>query len=285
VKDSVRVAVVQMSPEWLKPEQNRERMAQHVHELGGSVDLVVFPELCTTGYVTGRDREFGGDLVACSELADGPTARLLGAAARGTGCHVVFGLSELHPVIPATLYNSALVLGADGALVGVHRKLHIPVDEKHFYMEGESFAVFSTAVGALGISICYDNWFPELWRAYALRGAEIVVSPINAHLTGDSGRLFMSELPRVRAFENRCFVIACNRVGTETRGDTHRVYSGMSGAYDPFGKVLAAAEGDEETVLLASLERRTLEQARTWLPVFRDRRPDLFERSSNGETG
>jgi len=251
-------------------------MADKVREVGPDVDLVVFPELSTTGYVTGRDREFGGELVAASERLDGPSTQLLQQAARETGCQVVFGLSELHPVLPATLYNSAVMLSADGSIAGVHRKLHIPVDEKHFYLEGESAEVFDTSLGCFGLSICYDNWFPELWRRYALAGAEVIVSPINAHLTGDAGRLFMHELPRVRAFENRCFVVACNRIGTEIRGETRRTYSGLSGIYDPFGDALALAEGDEETVLIAALELKTLNEARTWLPVFRDRRPDLF---------
>jgi predicted amidohydrolase len=124
MKDHVDAALVQMSTEWLEPEQNRGKMLSYVESVctEAPTDLIVFPELATTGYVVGRDADFNARFIEASEKIPGPTTEVLCEAARTHRVHIIFGMSEIHPKIPATLYNSAILINAHGRVEGVHHK-------------------------------------------------------------------------------------------------------------------------------------------------------------------
>lgn len=160
MKEKVEVAAVQMACEWLNPEKNLERMLSYMEKVTSQrkVDLIVFPELANTGYVIGVEegKDFGRELIKKSEKIPGPTTQALGEAAKKYGVYVVAGISELHPVIPASVYNAAALISPTGNVIGVQHKLHIPVEEKHYFYGGNSLEVFQTELGNIGLMICYD---------------------------------------------------------------------------------------------------------------------------------
>jgi predicted amidohydrolase len=276
MRDAVNVSLVQLETVWLDREANAERMAEFALSEGRehSADLVVFPELATTGYIEPHtDAEFARRLYEASETIPGPTTAKLAEAARTGGVHVVAGVSELHPTIPHVLFNSAVLIDNEGKLVGVHRKVHACLEEKNYYAQGDAIEVFDTALGSIALNICYDVRFPELARIQALSGAEIVVS-IWASFVQD-GKVPESSIRErcaTRAMENAVFFVGCNRSGVE--GSRH--FYGHSAIAGPNGATIAASASDTEEVVRAELSADSLASQRAYLTVFRDRRPELY---------
>jgi len=276
MKDVVRVALVQFASAHLDREANARRMAEFVLTEGRDhgADLVVFPELASTGYVDAHpDPEFARRLHEQSELIPGPTTEALAEAARAGGTHVVAGISELHPHIPHVLLNAAVLIDRAGELVGVQRKVHACLAEKNYYGEGQSIEVFDTALGKIGINVCYDARFPEMARVQALAGAEMIVSIWASFVQGGKVPVTsIQERTATRAMENALFFLGCNRSGTEGP----RQFYGRSGVAAPTGELIAISESDAEEVVRAELTADALAAQRAYLTVFRDRRPELY---------
>lgn len=274
MKGTVNVALVQMHVAWLDPDRNIKRMLEFVDRItaDGPVDLIVFPELANTGYVKPREREFGKLFLKAAEHIPGPTTEALAGAARERGIYIVVGIAQLHPEIPATLFNSAVLLGPAGNVLGIHHKNHIPGEEKHYFYPGNTTDCFSTDFGRLGIVICYDMHFPELCRTLALKGAEILCAVFAGDRKRAYGERRFEYLAGARAIENRNYVLACNRVGIEDDRD----FCGHSIIMAPTAEVVAQAASDQETVLRAALQRDVLLEERAYTPTFRDRRPELY---------
>jgi len=186
------------------------------------------------------------------------------------------GLAERHPVVPATLYNSAVLIGPQGEIAGVHHKCHIPAEEKHYFYPGSTTDVYRTEIGTLGLMVCYDSEFPELPRVLALKGAEILVAVYNwGWKRGAYGPGRLSRVAAVRALENQVFFLACGKVGEEGE---HSFY-GNSTVAGPSGEILfeSKPEHDEkESVIRLTLERRDLVRTRAFNTTFRNRRPELY---------
>jgi len=272
MKSTVKVAAIQMEVKWLDPEANAramtDRLARAVTE--DRPDLVVFPELANSGYVTSRDPQFMRRYLDVAEPVPGPTTSLLAAAARQHAVHVVVGLLERHPTIPGTMYNSAILIRPDGSLGGVYHKVHIPGEEKHYFYSGSALPVWPTELGTLGLLVCADNSFPEAARLLALQGAEILVVPYALRRMANAD-LYVG-MAAARAYENQMFVVSCNRVGQD--GDA--IFQGRSVIAAPSGEILARAAGEEETIVRATLEADALIRGRLHQSRFRDRRPDLY---------
>ena len=232
-------------------------------------NLVVLPELANIGYIKQRTRDFGAQYVAAAEPADGPTSVALTDVCREFGCWIVAGIAETHPSIPATLFNSAIVVSPDG-LAGVYRKAHLAGEEKHYFAPGNSTPIFSTPIGVIGICICYDTFFPELARSYALKGAHWLVCPFNTGGCYDHVDT-IEHLAAARAIENKLFVAMCNRVGSEDDVE----FSGRSAVADPFGTLLVKL-GEDEDLAVVEIDGSLLRKERAFHPVFADRRPDLY---------
>jgi omega-amidase len=277
MQERVKVSLVQFAPAHLDREENARRMATLVLAEGRDhgADLVVFPELATTGYIEPHhDAAFARALHEQSEPVPGPTTAALGEAARAAGASVVVGISEAHPTIPHVLLNSAVLIGSDGEVAGVQRKVHAALSEKNYYGEASSIEVFDTAIGTIGMHVCYDTRFPEVARVQALAGAEILVS-IWAAAEGKGGAIPVAgirERVATRAMENALFFAACNRTGRE--GD--RRFFGRSALAGPGGELLAWSEGDDEEVVRAELNAEGLREQRAYITVFQDRRPELY---------
>ncbi len=208
---------------------------------------------------------------------------------------------ELGTVLPVSffekdgnrLFNSAAILDADGSLLGVYRKTHIPDDhyyqEKFYFTPGDTgFRVWETAYGRVGVGICWDQWFPETARAFALNGAEMLLYPT---AIGSEPILTCDSMPHWRrvmqghAAANLMPLAAANRIGLETvescrenGGQSSSLsFYGSSFITDGAGDLAASAGREEETVLTASFDLDTLEEERLNWGIFRDRRPECYQ--------
>jgi beta-ureidopropionase len=179
---------------------------------------------------------------------------------------------------PGVLYNTAAVIDADGSYLGKYRKHHIPnlpgFWEKFYFRPGNSgYPVFDTAVGKIGVYICYDRHFPEGWRALGLNGAQIVFNP-SATSAGLSDHLWKLEQPAA-AVANEYFVGAINRVGTEELGDDD--FYGTSYFADPRGQLVGdAGARDHGELIIRDLDLSLIDQVRNTWAFYRDRRPDAY---------
>jgi predicted amidohydrolase len=168
------------------------------------------------------------------------------------------------------LYNAAVLINPKGELVGVHHKMHIPGEEKHYFMPGNTCDVYKTDIGNIGMSICYDGQFPEFTRSLALKGAEILCMIWNMPSFSNPPEL-LEHITATRAAENRMFAVSCNCLGVQGKID----FFGHSVISDPVGNFLATA-GTKETIISATLKEEVLLEERIQQPVFRDRRPDMY---------
>ena len=254
MKAKVHVALAQIAVEPLDAKKNLDHMLRVSAEAAAEeTDLLVFPELASLGYVRERDREFGGRYLESSEPVPGPFTDALGEAARRHGFYVVAGISERHPTIPATVFNSAVLIAPTGRVVGVQRKLHLAGEERHYFVPGREIRIFDTDLGKLLLAICYDNYFPEVARTGALRGAEILCGIFNIP-DREEWRERLVHLATVRAYENMQHVAFVNRVGT----DASVPYGGESAVAAPPGRLLARGPRLEEALVRATLEARLL---------------------------
>jgi predicted amidohydrolase len=253
---------------------NTETISSIYELYADEVDLVVFPELALTGYIPlkGYDQGKKRILSTAAEQASNQALPQLREASSGRRAVVVVGLME-----PAAMrhefYNSVAVLD-DGNLSAVYRKIHLPVEENHYFLPGDEVVVAETRAGMIAPMICYDLLFPEVTRIAAMRGAEILVMVSNwldiAHL-----RRLGEVLPVARALESHAHVLFVNGVGDlEARGHRFTLY-GRSRAVTATGDVVAEAD-DAEGVLVATLPGADLNSASDVFPVMRDRRPPVY---------
>ncbi|MGX1738690.1 nitrilase-related carbon-nitrogen hydrolase [Corynebacterium flavescens] len=215
-----------------------------------------------------------------AESIPGPTTERFQKLAKELGIVIVLPIYEEENT--GVLYNTAVVIDADGTLVGKYRKHHIPhVDrfwEKFYFRPGNTgWPVFETKVGKIGVTICYDRHFPEGWRNLGLAGAEIVFNP-NASKPGLSNRLWEIEQPAAAA-ANGYFVAVPNRVGIEDDefGDEAVEFYGSSYIVDPKGNYVAGpASTKDEELIVATVDMDEIRRTRYDWQFYRDRRPDAY---------
>ena len=218
-----------------------------------------------------------------AEPIPGPTTERLQAVARE---HKIVIVGSLFEKRDAGLYhNTAVVIDADGKYLGMYRKMHIPDDplyyEKFYFTPGDTgFKAFETAVGKIGVCVCWDQWFPEAARLTALHGAKMLFYPtaIGWHPSekekwGEAQYNAWQTMMRSHAIANGVYVVAPNRVGLE--GGIQ--FWGGSFISDPYGNVVAKAPHDSEAILHYEGSFETVNEARTHWPFLRDRRIDAYE--------
>ncbi|QVI19157.1 acyltransferase [Nocardia tengchongensis] len=211
-----------------------------------------------------------------AESVPGPTVDRFAALARELGLVMVLPVYEQEQ--PGLLYNTAAVVDADGRYLGKYRKHHIPhvhgFWEKFYFRPGNlGWPVFDTAVGRIGVYICYDRHFPEGWRALGLAGAEIVFNP-SATSRGLSSYLWKLEQP-ASAVANEYFIGAINRVGIEEYGDDD--FYGTSYFVDPEGQFVGeVASGTSPELVVRDLDMDLIKVVRDRWAFYRDRRPDAY---------
>jgi N-carbamoylputrescine amidase len=270
----VRIACIQMQPAMGKVEDNVAHsvgLIKRATDLGAK--LIVLPELSNTGYMF-QSRE---EAFALSEpIPGGPTVKAWSEIAAKHGLHLVAGICERDG---NKLFNSAVLIGPSG-YIGTFRKVHLWNEENLYFEPGDlGFPVFHTAIGRIGMAICYDGWFPETYRLAALQGADIVCVPTNwVPIPGQAeGREAMANILAMAAAHSNSIFIACaDRVGTE-RG---QLFEGQSLIVGHTGwPVAGPASRDKEEILIADVVLGEARRARNWNAfnqVLRDRRSDLY---------
>jgi N-carbamoylputrescine amidase len=272
-----------MSPD---PEQNLRKAVAGVGEAAAAgARLVCLPELFRSQYFAQREDAALFDL---AETVPGPSTEALGRAAKQAGVVVIAPVFERRA--PGLYHNSAVVIDADGSVVGLYRKMHIPDDpayyEKFYFTPGDlGFRVFDTRMGRIGTLVCWDQWYPEGARLTALQGAHILLYPtaIGWHPAekashGAAQLDAWRTIQRSHAIANGVYVAAVNRVGHErpTAGADGIEFWGNSFLVDPFGAVVAQAPADREAVVVHEVNLARIEEVSRGWPFLRDRRIDAY---------
>lgn len=224
----VTIATVQFQPKLGEPEDNLVKMSEFVSKIASQqkVDLIVFPELVTSGY------ELGVRFTEVAQRVPGPSINLMAQRAAEFGVYVAFGLVTKEKV-ESVIFNSAVLVGPDGELVGTYNKVHLRGEERMAFREGFRFPVFETEIGNIGLMLGWDLAFPEVARSMAMDGAEILAVMTNWETPYmDEYRTYVKS----RAYENALFVAASNRVGEDVTVN----FGGESMIVGPRGKIHAA---------------------------------------------
>lgn len=268
---AVRVAVAQTNPCLGRNAENLADVVARMREAAAhGAQLVVFPECAISGYGFASLEAAR----AAVESVPGPTTDMLAQVATDLNIYTVVGLLERDG---EAVFNVAVLIGPEG-LLGTYRKIHLPyLGVDRFATPGDrGFQVWTTALGRIGIAICYDLRFPEALRALALQGADIIALPTNWPETSE---LMPDFVTRTRALENRVYLLACNRVGEESGFR----FFGRSQIVGTSGRVIAEAGPDLETVyadiepLRAREKRIVIRKGAFEMDTFADRRPEWYE--------
>ncbi len=277
----VTVAATQMACGWNREENIRagERLVREAKSKGAQI--VLLQELFETPYFCQDQR---ADLFALASPAEENPAVL----------HFQKLAAELALVLPICFferanyahYISIAIIDADGRVLGVYRKSHIPdgpgYREKFYFNPGDTgFRVWNTRHARIGVAICWDQWFPEAARAMALEGAEILFYPTAIGSEPQNAAIDSKEhwqtVMRGHAGANLTPLIASNRIGREAMTDSAITFYGSSFIAGPEGQMLAEAPREEEAVITATLDLDAVRAQRASWGLFRDRRPDLYE--------
>jgi len=224
---------------------------------------------------------------ALAEAIPGPTTEAFRKLAKKRGVVVVASVFEKRA--SGLYHNSAAVIDADGSLLGVYRKMHIPDDplyyEKFYFTPGDTgFRAWKTRFGRIGVLICWDQWYPEAARLTALQGAEVILYPtaIGWHpgekkRHGEVQHSSWEIVQRSHAVANGCYVAACNRIGLEKPGRGPGIeFWGQSFVAGTSGEILAKAPVAKEAVLVVPVDMGQVDVTRTHWPFLRDRRIDAY---------
>lgn len=283
----VTVSAIQMSCEKDREEniQKADRLVRLAAKQGANI--VLLPELFETPYFC-QEKQYAFYSLASSVSENLAIKRLQETAKE---CHIVLPVS-FYEKAGTCFYNSVAIIDADGTILGVYRKSHIPDD--HFYQEkfyftpgNTGFCVWKTAYGVIGVGICWDQWFPEAARCMALKGAELLCYPT---AIGSEPILECDSMPHWQrcmqghAASNLMPVIAANRIGLETVTPCEEnndqssglTFYGSSFAADETGAIVSYASRDKEEILLSAFDLDKIYEMRISWGVFRDRRPELY---------
>ncbi len=275
----VKVGLVQMRAE-SDPDKNLEKALSKVREAADQgAQVVCLQELFRSVYFCQKQDARNFDL---AEAIPSRTTDVLSELAREKGIVIVAPVFEKRA--EGVYHNSAVVIDADGKLLGTYRKMHIPDDpcfnEKYYFTPGDTgFTVFETRFGRIAVLICWDQWFPEAARLAALGGAQILFYPTaigwheeEAEGVPASQMTGWEVVQRGHAVANELYVAVVNRVGKE--GPIH--FWGRSFVSNPFGEVLGLASQDKEENLIVSCDLSKIEEFRQNWPFLRDRRIDAY---------
>ena len=267
----MKIALVQQhaSPDGADNRRRGLEAVDRAADLGAR--LVVFAELAFERFLPQVPAT--SEALALAEPVPGPTTEAFAARARARGVVVVLNVFER---AGERTHDCSPVIDADGRLLGVTRMVHITdypgFHEQGYYAPGDRGApVYETAVGRIGVAICYDRHYPEYMRALALDGAQIVVVPQAGTEDEWPAGLYEAEL-QVAAFQNGYFTALCNRVGVEP----HLTFAGESFVCDPSGRVIARAGRGTDEILVCDVDLDQIDRSHARRLFLRDRRPELY---------
>jgi len=279
------VAATQFACDW-NVDGNLERAERHVREAArGGAQVILLPELFETPYFC--IEQDSRHLALARTVHDSPAVQRFRDVARELAVVLPVSFFERGPV---AFFNSIAIIDADGSVLGVYRKSHIPngpgYQEKFYFSPGDTgFKVWNTRFARIGVGICWDQWFPESSRAMALAGAEVLLFPTAIGTEPPPALPINSKdhwqrTQQGQAAANLVPLVAANRFGLERSvQDPERLYVrfyGSSFIADSMGAKVAEAPEEGEAVIRASFDLAELEELRNNWFVFRDRRPDLY---------
>jgi predicted amidohydrolase len=268
MKEKIKLALAQISSKRENKKENLGKIEEYTQKAREeAADLVIFPELSLTGYVV-HDQ-----IYELAETIPGPSTQRIEELAKKTGAHIIFGMPELSEKTEATIFNTAVFVSPKG-IIGKYRKMYLPThsvfEERRYFRPGYQTAAFNTALGNIGLCICYDIFFPEVFRLTRLKGAELIVC-ISASPAVRRG--YFEILTAARALENTAFLAYVNLAGVE---DGLQFWGG-SRLVSPTGDLLAKAKYDEEDLVICEVDYSDMRPAETFIPTLRDLRPELFD--------
>lgn len=249
------IGIVQYSPVWENKSASKEKIINLIDETKG-LDLIIFPEMTLTGF-TMKSKAF-------SEELNKETHSFFSTIAKKKKCAVMYGLIEKGK--KKKNFNTLVHLNNQGKIISSYRKIH-PFSyskENIFYGKGKETVVTKVKRIKIGLSICYDLRFPELYRFYAKEKVHLIVDIAN---WPDTRIEHWRSLLKARAIENQCYVAGVNRVGNDPK--LH--YNGFSSVFDPMGKEIVAVE-NEEKIIVAEIDKTYVDEVRKKLPFLDDMR-------------
>ncbi len=263
----MKVGYIQFNPVFGNKEHNLSQIIRLIRN-HADAELLVLPELCTTGYFFTEQAELQN---MAEYVPSGSSVKLLEKVAAETDTYLVAGFCE--KVSENEFYNSAILLGPEG-FIDVYRKIHLFNTEKNFFTPGKGpIQVYAVKDVKIGIIVCFDWAFPELTRILALKGAEIICHPANLVLP------FAQKTMLARSIENRVFTITANRIGTEKKGDKELTFTGLSQITSPSMELLSHSSKDEEECRVVDIDPSLARNK--WITkknhIFQDRRTDLYK--------
>lgn len=271
-----RAALVQMDSQADREENMKYAESAVAEAVGYGAGFVMLPE--TAEYI-------GPDFTGHAGKVPGPVSERFAGMAKRYGVWLHAGsVTERREGKPC---NLTMVFAPDGRLSALYRKVHlfdVAVEEGPSYREsaeiaaGDMLTLADTDIGRIGLSICYDLRFPQMYRLYAGRGAEILA--VAANFTDATGEAHWEPLVRARAIENTCYVLACGQCGQKPAFRAH----GHSMIVDPWGRVLAEA-GDKPGIIYGDLEPEALLKARRQIPCLENQRDDLYLLTGDVDAG
>jgi predicted amidohydrolase len=260
-KMNIKIALAQLELELANPERNLQQAKRAVSEAArGGAEIVLLPELWASGYDLENAREYA------SPLGSGYFASMQDLALEN---RIAVG-GSLIEVADKTLFNTFLFVDQEGKELGSYRKAHLfgMIGEQDSFAAGKQLRIIDSPQGRIGLALCYDLRFPELFRAYAVEGVQIIL------LVAEWPRRRIAHwdiLLQARAIENQCFIAAVNKVGTSK----DQQLGGNSAVIGPMGEVLVKGNADPG-ILIAEVDLEEVGKVRNWMPVLKDRNLDIY---------
>lgn len=273
-----KVALAQMMSEVSEVEKNLEKMIFLVERAKEEdADLVVFPEMCLTGYMVLDGRDFE-NFFRQAERLSGPSVSRVSEECKKRKIHAVFGMPLRSETVSGIVFNSAVLVDSHGFAQAYH-KTHLPTgrmgnvvyNEALYAQAGDSFPLMETEIGRIGLEVCHDVNFPEVTRIYAVKGAEVV---INISAGPSDGRISFETLMPARAFENACYFIYVN-IGGDMKGLR---FFGASRVLNPIGLEVVKCADEKEDFQVGEIDLDAVQSLRRLMLHFRDRnrRPEIY---------
>ncbi len=265
----ITVATVQMEPTLGQMEENLAKMRDFIDRVASEqpVDLIIFPELVTTGY------EVGPRFPHLAQRVPGPAVNLIAQRASELGVHVAFGMATKKEKVESVLYNTVIMIGPDGDVLHEHHKVHLRGEEQIIFRPGYRIRDCDTALGNTGLTVGlmsgWDLAFPETSRCLTMRGAEILIVCANwEEPHADEWRVYL----RARAYENATFIAAANRVGEEPS----YTFFGQSSIVGPYGQFYASVDEPVEGYAVATLDLDEARRRREETQILQCRQPGTY---------
>jgi predicted amidohydrolase len=260
------IGLVQMQCALGDKEANLDKVDNMLSDLAGRAHIACLPEMFDVGYDL---KALGNSVFELAEVIPGKTTTRLRSLAEKYRLAIVAGIVERDPDVIGLYYDTTVLVNRDGDLIGTYRKTHLYPAEASYFGSGNSLSIFNLDGLSVGVAICFEHAFPQIFTTLALQGARVVFNPSAVPV----GFGYLQDLrTRARAQDNQIFVAAVNHVGQE--GDV--TYCGGSQIADPRGDVVSRAPDNNEATIVADISLDLIADQRRQEPIFRGFRPDLY---------